>query len=122
MDSRALVQQKIGSQTIGSSFFTVIFLSFRSFPNLSGENPLENKELEDEHQETKVWKQTSQLQRQPCNAFNKMIIDPLVFFTICLSDRYQRNDDRNVSTRVFLTFGTTDVETLVSDSPFLGNF
>ena len=59
MDSRALVQQKIGSQTIGSSFFTVIFLSFRSFPNLSGENPLENKELEDEHQETKVWKQTS---------------------------------------------------------------
>ena len=50
----------------------------------------------------------------PCNAFNKMIIDPLVFFTICLSDRYQRNDDRNVSTRVFLTFGTTDVETLVA--------
>ena len=31
LDSRALVQQKIGSQTIGSSFFTVIFLSFRSF-------------------------------------------------------------------------------------------
>ena len=41
---------------------------------------------------------------------------PKTGFPQVLDDR-RGNDDRNVSTRVFLTFGTTDVETLVSDSP-----